>query len=218
MPFTYIGKKRRTKICNSSKYEGGSVNRKRMDIKRKTCDIRTNRINNYFSTYPLLTNLSRRYTSASKLATLKSFDCCVSHFCTSVSTSSSSAKRLSPVVNHFRRQTLPKVNRTHFFTNMFWIASFRPRNSRYRSFLFGSKLCKHGCHFDYWNQPLNMSMHVCYLDCHEGGLWCYLVIYTENILRHYSCFTSICDVFTDSLSLVHTYKAPLQTHRKREPD
>jgi hypothetical protein len=38
--------------------------------------------------------------------------------------------------------------------------------------LFGSTLLKLGCHFDYWNQPLDMHMHICYLDCHEAGLCC----------------------------------------------
>jgi hypothetical protein len=41
-----------------------------------------------------------------------------------------------------------------------------------------------------------MRMRVCYFDCHEAGLCCYLVIQTYYV--HYSCFTSICDVFTDS--------------------
>jgi hypothetical protein len=43
-------------------------------------------------------------------------------------------------------------------------------------------LLKHGCHFNYWNQPLNMRMHICYLDCPEAGLYCYPVIHTENLL------------------------------------
>jgi hypothetical protein len=60
-----------------------------------------------------------------------------------------------------------------------------------KTLLFDSTLLKHGHHFDYWNQPLIMHMHVCYLDCHEAQLCCYL---------HYSCFTSICDLFTDSPS------------------
>jgi hypothetical protein len=28
-----------------------------------------------------------------------------------------------------------------------------------------------------------MRMRVCYLDCHEAGLCCYLVIHVENLLR-----------------------------------
>jgi hypothetical protein len=38
--------------------------------------------------------LSHRFTSVSKPAALKSFDCCLNHFLTFVSTSSSSTKRL----------------------------------------------------------------------------------------------------------------------------
>jgi hypothetical protein len=28
-----------------------------------------------------------------------------------------------------------------------------------------------------------MNIRVCYLDCHEGGLYCYLVIHIENLLH-----------------------------------
>jgi hypothetical protein len=42
-------------------------------------------------------------------------------------------------------------------------------------------LFKHGRHFDCWSQPLSICMPVCYLDCHEAGLCCYLVIYIEDI-------------------------------------
>jgi hypothetical protein len=47
---------------------------------------------------------------------------------------------------------------------------------------FGIILLNHCHHFDYWNQPLNMCMHIFYLDCHEAGLCCYIVIHTENLL------------------------------------
>jgi hypothetical protein len=65
-----------------------------------------------------------------------------------------------------------------------------------RTLLFTSTVLKHGRHFDYWNQRLNM--HVRCLDCHKAGQCCYLVIHTENIYVHYSRFTSICDLLTDS--------------------
>jgi hypothetical protein len=65
--------------------------------------------------------------------------------------------------------------------------------------LFGSIPQKHGRRFDYWDHPLNLRMRVCYLDCHEGGLCCYLVTQKPYYV-HYSCFTSICVLFTDSLS------------------
>jgi hypothetical protein len=57
-----------------------------------------------------------------------------------------------------------------------------PTNMYNRTVLFGSTLLSHGCHFDYWNQSLNIHMYVCYLDCHEAGLCCYLVIHIENLL------------------------------------
>jgi hypothetical protein len=74
--------------------EGESVSRSQMDINCKTCDIRTWK-NIYFPTCPLptLIRLSHRFTTASKPATHKSFDCCLSHFRISVSVTSSSAKR-----------------------------------------------------------------------------------------------------------------------------
>jgi hypothetical protein len=35
---------------------------------------------------------------------------------------------------------------------------------------------------------LNLRMRVCYLDCHEAGLWCYLVIHIESPLRPIQLF------------------------------
>jgi hypothetical protein len=39
-----------------------------------------------------------------------------------------------------------------------------------------------------------------FIDYHEAGLCCYLVIHIETYYVHYSCFTSICDLFTASPS------------------
>jgi hypothetical protein len=58
-----------------------------------------------------------------------------------------------------------------------------PPKTHNRTPIFGGILLKHGRHFDYCNPPLNLSMLVCYLDCHESGLCCYLVIHIENLLR-----------------------------------
>jgi hypothetical protein len=45
-----------------------------------------------------------------------------------------------------------------------------------------TRLFKHSHQFDYWNQPVNMRMYACYLDCLEAGLCCYLlVIHRANI-------------------------------------
>jgi hypothetical protein len=58
----------------------------RMDIKGKTCDIRAWKKRLFFGISS--TKLSHGFTSASKPATWKSFDCCLSHFRTPISTSS----------------------------------------------------------------------------------------------------------------------------------
>jgi hypothetical protein len=82
-----------------------------------------------------------------------------------------------------------------------------PRKLHKRTLLFGNILLKHGRHFAYGNELLNMCMRVCYLDCHEVGLYCYLVIHMENLyFIHYSSFTSICDLFTNSPSYLILHK------------
>jgi hypothetical protein len=52
-----------------------------------------------------------------------------------------------------------------------------------RNLLFDSTLLKHSRHFYYWNKPLNMRTRVCYHDCHEAGLCCYLMVHIGNLLR-----------------------------------
>jgi hypothetical protein len=95
---------------------------------------------------------------------------------------------LPPSWNHFTRKTFPTVNRKYFFMNILCIESFCPQKKHNRTLLLGSILIKHGRHFDYWNQPLNIGMRVCYLDGHEVGLCCYLVIHTENLLHALQLF------------------------------
>jgi hypothetical protein len=97
-------------------------------------------------------------------------------------------KVFHPVMNCFMRQTLPTVNRTYFLMNIFALSSFAHTKKHNRTLLFGSTLLKHDCHFDYWIQSLNMRLRVCYLDCHDAGLCCYLVIHTENLLRPLQLF------------------------------
>jgi hypothetical protein len=100
-----------------------------------------------------------------------------------------------PVVNRFMQQTLPNINRKHLFMNILCSESFWPQKTQNKTLLFGNTLLKHNRHFDYWNQPLNMR--ICYLDCHEAGLCCYLVTHMQNLLHPLHCFTSIWDLFTD---------------------
>jgi hypothetical protein len=63
-----------------------------------------------------------------------------------------------------------------------------PIKNHNRTLLFGSMPLKHGRNFDYRNQRLNMRMRVCFLDCHEAGLCCYLVIHIETLLRPLQLF------------------------------
>jgi hypothetical protein len=46
------------------------------------------------------------------------------------------------------------------------IELFCSQKSLNRTLLFGSKLHKDSCHVDYWNQPLNLGMCICYLVIH----------------------------------------------------
>jgi hypothetical protein len=42
--------------------------------------------------------------------------------------------------------------------------------------------------FYYWNQPLNIWMYICCLDCHEAELCCHLVMQIENLLHPLQLF------------------------------
>jgi hypothetical protein len=95
---------------------------------------------------------------------------------------------LDSVVNRFTRQTLPTVHSKHLFTDILCIEYFRSQTMHNRTILFGNTLLMYCRHFDCWNQPLNMRMRVCYLDCHEAGLRYYLVIYIENFIRPLQLF------------------------------
>jgi hypothetical protein len=75
-----------------------------------------------------------------------------------------------PVVSFLMRQISPTVNMKHFFVNIVCIESCCPQKNRNITLLFGIKLLNHSSHFDYWNQPLNMSIRVCFVDCHEAGI------------------------------------------------
>jgi hypothetical protein len=84
------------------------------------------------------------------------------------------------------------IHLCHRFTSAsLWISiALSPlalKNAR-TTLLFDSTLLKHSRHFDYWNQPRNISMLVCYRNCHETGLCCYLMIYIWNLLRPLQLF------------------------------
>jgi hypothetical protein len=67
--------------------------------------------------------------------------------------------------------------------NIVGIEFFIPETHN-RTLLFGSIPLKYGRHFDYLNHPLNMRMRVCYLNCHEAGLYCYLFSPLQLIYFH----------------------------------
>jgi hypothetical protein len=89
---------------------------------------------------------------------------------------------LDPVVSRFTQQALRTVNKKHCFLNIVCVESLSPQKTHSRTLVFGRILLKHSHHFDYWKQPLNMRMRVCYLDCHKAGLYWYLMIHLENVL------------------------------------
>jgi hypothetical protein len=122
-----------------------------------------------------------------------------------VRVSSATFELLDSVVNRFTRQRLPTVN---IYLWIYLHCVLLPTKKMHnRTLLFDSTRFKHVHQFDYWNQPLNMRMRLCYLGsfllwknckykkgirnahparylgCHEAGLCCYLVMQIENLLR-----------------------------------
>jgi hypothetical protein len=169
----------------------------------------------YFSTYPPPTwiHLSHCFASASKHGSLWTV-------VTATSAPPSQPLRhqrniCHPVMNRFTRKILPILNRKHFFKNILCIESFFLQKTHNRTLLFGSTLFKHDRHFDYWNQLLNMSMSVCYLDYHEDGLCCFLMIHVGNILRPVQLFyLHLWPIYW--LSLVHVYPKSTQCHNPKD--
>jgi hypothetical protein len=92
---------------------------------------------------------------------------------------------LNPVLNCFMWQTLPTINSKHLFINILCTELFCPQKMPKRTLPFGITLLKHGCHFDYWNQPLNMCMHVCYQMIHIENLLCALQLFYFNLWHIY---------------------------------
>jgi hypothetical protein len=123
-----------------------------MDIKRKTCDIRTWNRHLFLgissinidilvsSLYPSVkTRITEMFrllfsaTSAPGLASSATFE----------------RQFLEQVVNNFTRQSLPTVNRKLLIMNILFTESSFPQQVHNRTLLFGRKLLQHGRHFDY---------------------------------------------------------------------
>jgi hypothetical protein len=176
--------------CWPLKYEGESVNRPQMDIKRKTCDIRTWKKHLFLDISS--TNIDT--------VVLLLYQCVESPQHRSLLTVVSAISpppfqplrhqlnACHPVLNRFTRKKISTVYRKHLFTNILSTESFCPQKKHNKTLFFGITLLKHSRSFDYWNLHLNMRMRVCYLDCHEAGLCCYLVIHIENLLQQLQLF------------------------------
>jgi hypothetical protein len=90
---------------------------------------------------------------------------------------------LNPVLNHFTSQDTCHCKEKTCLYEYPLHRIFLPRKNTQHIHIFGSINLKHGRHFDYWNQPLNMCIQVCYVDYHEAGLCCHLVIHTGNLVH-----------------------------------
>jgi hypothetical protein len=164
-------------------YEGESANRSQMDIKRKTCDIHTWKktfiswhiLCQHWYTCPIALLVCRN--PQHRIFRLLSQP--LLHLCFNLFVVSGT---FAPRWNSFTQQTLPTVNRKHFFMNILCIGPFAHRKMHNRMLLFSSTHSSMVAILTPETSLLNMRMCVCYLDCHEGGLCCYLVICIENVL------------------------------------
>jgi hypothetical protein len=183
-------------------YEGESVNRSQIDIKRTICDIRT---------WEKRLFLDISFTNSDTSTLVPSLYQCVKTrsievFCLlSQPVSPFHRLRLWNVLQRISRPSCEPLYATNtslrkqetflYEYPSHWVLLLIKTHKR--TLLFGITHLKHGRHFDYWKQTLNMRMRVCFLDYREGGLCCYLVIHIKTYYVHYRCFTSICDLFTD---------------------
>jgi hypothetical protein len=118
-------------------HDGGSVNRSQIDIlvrwkhmifePGKKTFISRHILHQHWYTCPIALPVRRNPQHWSH-------DCCLSHFrtwsCIICDFRTSLTEFLDPVVNRFMRQTLPTVNRKHFFMNILCIKSFCSQRKR----------------------------------------------------------------------------------------
>jgi hypothetical protein len=160
-------------------YEGESVNTSQMDTKRKTCNIQTWK-KHLFLDMPS-TNINTLVPSLYQCVETRSIEVIwplsqplVQH-----------QLRLSNVLERISRPSCEPfyaTNTSHRKQETFlyeyplrWV--LLPTRAHNRTLLIFTTLLKRGHYFHYCNLPLNMSLRVCYLDYHEAGLCCYLVIH-----------------------------------------
>jgi hypothetical protein len=175
-------------------YEGESVNRSHMDIKLKTCDIRSWKKYLFFG---ISSSNIDPFVSVRRDPQRRSL-------LTVVSPTSAPGRASSGLSNVLERISRPScewlyaTNTSHrkretciYAYPLHWV--LLPIKKHNRTLLFGSSLLKHGLHFDYWNQSLLPRLS-----------WSWIALLPCDIHKkyyvHYSCFTSICGLLTDSPS------------------
>jgi hypothetical protein len=171
-------------------YKEEPVNRSQMDIKREPCDIRTRRKHIFLDISSTINDTLVQ--SLYQCVETRSIEAFWLFSSTSAPPSQPFGHQLNvllPSGEPLYANTLPIVKRKHFFMNILYVESYcAQKETHNRVQLFGNTLIKHIRHFYCWNQPRNMRMRICYLDCHESGLCCYLVIRIVNLLRPLQLF------------------------------
>jgi hypothetical protein len=173
------------------RYEGESINRSQMNIKRKTYYILTWK--KYLFIDISSTNIDTLVSSLNQGVETDGVE---------VFWLSQPRPQLRSILRHQRNvchvsrpssEPLYSTNTSHSKQEIFlyeyplhWV--LLPTEYEQQDAGLGSYTSQHGRHFDYWNQPLNMRICVCCLDCHEAGLCSYLVIHIENLLRPLQLF------------------------------
>jgi hypothetical protein len=160
------------------------VNRPQIDIKRKICDIRTWEKHLFLDISS--TNIDKLGPSLYKCVETRSIEVLwllsqqLPHLRFNLFV-------ISETFATFLDQSSQPLYETYTSRISLWI-SFCLEETHNRTLLFGSTPLKHGRHCDYWNQPQNMRMRIWYLEYHETGLRCYLVIHIEKLLRPLQLF------------------------------
>jgi hypothetical protein len=138
--------------------------------------------NIYFSTYPPPTwiHLSCLFTQSVETRSIQFYRLLsqpISHVSFIIFNFRMSLREfLDPAAGSSTEQALPTVSRKHLFMNIL-CPQRAQENAAFRYYTPQAQ-----SPFDYWNQPLNMRMQICYLDCHEGGLCSFLMIHIEDLL------------------------------------
>jgi hypothetical protein len=101
----------------------------------------------------------------------------------------------------------------HYFLDYSVHCVFCQHKKHNRTLFFCITLLKHCRHFYYWNQPPNMRMRVCYVDCHEAGLYCYLVIHKENLVNLLQLFyLYLWPIYWLSFVYINSVRSSQETH------